>query len=650
MPKKKKKKSKAAKGKRQAAKKKPSRRKRARKQQDELPPLPDARVFEAMLSQFGSGDPDWDEDSPAAQAQELVYQAFEAESPRRQQLAGEALSVCPDCADAYVLLAEDCSDLQEAIELYGQGIAAAERTLGEETFRRCEGNFWGVVETRPYMRARLGLAQCLHYAGRTEEAVEHFQELLRLNPMDNQGVRWTLAGCLLELGRDDDLAGLLAEFSEDGSTFWAYSKALLAFRQDGDSAKARQLLSKAIRCNRHVVGYLLGNAALPQQAPEYFTPGEEDEAVIYVVDFLPGWRNTPGAISWLRQAAKGESKGPQKKQRRKSSPAEEGLADVQQIEDEVWQADVLRAPEWIEIGGDPIRPWVILVTDSTNDLVMTHDLLEHQPPADALGEKLCEAIRSPMMGSAHRPGVVQVRSEDHRRVAGELLESIGVRCVVSDHLDQLDHVFDSLCQAMFSGESIPALVEVDGMELKHVGGYFEAAASFFQRAPWRLVPGDTPIKVECDKFKGGPWYAVVMGQSGMTLGLALYEDYQALQRLVSGQCSHQEAHDHGSALSVTFDEEFTMASADVEAAEQFGWPVATPEAYPGAMRLDPGHGIRPPNTWELELLEGSMRAIPEFLANDQGQPQRITVPVVSGQLEMVVSWPLAASGEERNTG
>jgi hypothetical protein len=37
-------------------------------------------------------------------------------------------------------------------------------------------------------------------------------------------------------------------------------------------------------------------------------------------------------------------------------------------------------------------------------------------------------------------------------------------------------------------------------------------------APWKKVGYEAAIKVECDKFQSGPWYAVLMGQSGAAGG------------------------------------------------------------------------------------------------------------------------------------
>ena len=69
------------------------------------------------------------------EAQEVIYQALQEHSTQRTALARRALTISPDCTDAYVLLAEVATDPQEARHLYEQGVAAGERSLGEETFR-----------------------------------------------------------------------------------------------------------------------------------------------------------------------------------------------------------------------------------------------------------------------------------------------------------------------------------------------------------------------------------------------------------------------------------------------------------------------------------------------------------------------------------
>ncbi|HEY1561645.1 MAG TPA: hypothetical protein VGF71_12255 [Caulobacteraceae bacterium] len=65
-------------------------------------------------------------------AQEIMFDAFDCEdSSRRVSLARKAIEISPDCADAYVLLAEETAKSpEEAAGLYALGVAAGERALG----------------------------------------------------------------------------------------------------------------------------------------------------------------------------------------------------------------------------------------------------------------------------------------------------------------------------------------------------------------------------------------------------------------------------------------------------------------------------------------------------------------------------------------
>lgn len=157
--------------------------------------------------------------TPLERAQDKMYEAWEARSRKaRVRLAREALELSPNCADAYVLLAEETARTpEEALELYEEGMRAGERALGPESFTEGAGHFWGILETRPYMRARAGVAECLWEMGEAGRAVEHHRELLRLNLGDNQGNRYLLAGLLLQEGMDEELGALLKEYGEEAS-------------------------------------------------------------------------------------------------------------------------------------------------------------------------------------------------------------------------------------------------------------------------------------------------------------------------------------------------------------------------------------------------------------------------------------------------
>ena len=138
-----------------------------------------------------------------------------------------------------------------------------------------------------------------------------------------------------------------------------------------------------------------------------------------------------------------------------------------------------------------------------------------------------------------------------------------------------------------------------------------------------------------------------MGQSGLTTGLALYEDLEALRRMWAGDRDDEDNARQSVATTVTFGEEWDIPVADLEAAKKHGWQVARPDAYPEVFHKERGLSLRPPLAWELELMEGCLRAVPEFVTRrKQDDPAReeMTVPVASGQLKLVLSWVVDGEG------
>jgi tetratricopeptide (TPR) repeat protein len=262
-----------------------------------IAPLPDRRALESLLAELGGNAGSSDVEA----AQEIMWDAWGSDDRRRRvALAKKALKLSPLCADAYVLLAQETArSVNDALQLYRHGVKAGEKALGKAAFRDDVGHFWGILETRPYMRARQGLARSLWESGAREEAVTHYQDMLRLNPNDNQGVRYILLDCLLALGRDGDADKLLRRYKDDGAAACVWSGALAVFRREGECLASRKALARAVRTNGHVPAYLLGRKKLPHDLPALIGMGGEDEAVAYVHDSAPAWAATPNALQWV---------------------------------------------------------------------------------------------------------------------------------------------------------------------------------------------------------------------------------------------------------------------------------------------------------------------------------------------------------------
>ncbi|HEX7424845.1 MAG TPA: tetratricopeptide repeat protein [Terriglobales bacterium] len=234
------------------------------------------------------------------QAQELVYDAMDARTDKQaHKLLRQALALDPDCVDALLGLAEfDCRTPEELIAAFEKAVAAGERSLGTEFFAENKGDFWGLLETRPYMRARFDLAHTLMSRGRNEEAIGHFEAMLELNPNDNQGARDFLLGCYLSAGRVNGATRLLKRYMNDISAVFAWGRTLERFLA-GDLPGAKRALREARRGNRFVEEYLTFQRPLPKKDPETYMLGSDEEAII-VLEVLSGaWADNPLAIQWL---------------------------------------------------------------------------------------------------------------------------------------------------------------------------------------------------------------------------------------------------------------------------------------------------------------------------------------------------------------
>ncbi|MFQ5660967.1 MAG: hypothetical protein ACE5GZ_11105 [Gammaproteobacteria bacterium] len=78
----------------------------------------------------------------------------------------------------------------------------------------------------------------------------------------------------------------------------------MAFHRKGDSVDSREFQKAAISCNKYVPGYLSGQRKLTNYPLDYIGMGDKNEAVAYVIDNRQAWRDTPGALPWLRKGKK----------------------------------------------------------------------------------------------------------------------------------------------------------------------------------------------------------------------------------------------------------------------------------------------------------------------------------------------------------
>ncbi|AIQ11190.1 tetratricopeptide repeat protein [Paenibacillus durus] len=239
--------------------------------------------------------------SDKEKAEELVFRAMAAGSPKsRSQLAKAALEFDPDSAGAYLVLANEAEDEDEARALLKAGMEAGRRELGSAFFTENKGHFWLIPETRPYMRLCTGYANSCWFAGEADEAAGVLEHILELNPNDNTGARYLLLGVYLYIDRLTDADKLLKAYGEeDGTASFAYDRMVLEFKRHGVTSRLKMLYRVAKGVNKHVPDYLLGAKMLPHNLPDYIGMGDANEAIEYVIMHSRLWASVPELLKWM---------------------------------------------------------------------------------------------------------------------------------------------------------------------------------------------------------------------------------------------------------------------------------------------------------------------------------------------------------------
>ncbi len=218
------------------------------------------------------------------------------------------LAQMPDHLDAIHHLAMVLSKrglLAEARDLWEQTNRIGRKALPQEFKLGRDRLEWGWLENRPFLRCLHGLALAKYDDGEIGEALALFQELLSLNPNDNQGVRAVAVGALFRLGRFEDALEITRRYPDDAISETLYGRALALFRL-GQYQEANVALREAIEYLPLVSKELLKmRHRLPKKAmPDAVTMGGADEAYYYWEHFGPFWEEDTEALEWLRKTVR----------------------------------------------------------------------------------------------------------------------------------------------------------------------------------------------------------------------------------------------------------------------------------------------------------------------------------------------------------
>lgn len=321
-------------------------------------------------------------------------------------------------------------------------------------------------------------------------------------------------------------------------------------------------------------------------------------------------------------------------------------------ENEVWEGGRIKMPFWVkDREGDPFRPIMEIWVEQQSGVVISYNLVMQLPTLQSSVGFLVQSMTAPLVGPPRRPGRLRVAEKPlasllHKKLAnaGISVEQIGQCALAHNVVAEMSKNMEGRGRH----KSMPALMSLKGVTPERAGSFFQAAAFFYGKAPWRFLSDENPLEISCLEFSRNPVYLVVMGNAGMEFGLMLFFDIKDLQRLYDSDGEYDIVGKPFRAASMSFSDPTYLDMADLDAIEHHGWPVAGPNAYPHLFQILPDRKprIQAPSLDQVDIFEACLRAVPQVTAKHKadyraGNSFTETVPVETfhGKWQLRMTWP-----------
>lgn len=214
------------------------------------------------------------------------------------KLFRRALALDPRHADAHNhlgIVSLEARKLKAAEQHFRAAIDGGQRHL-ERDGAKVE---WGFIENRPYLRGLANLALVLAEQKKWAEALAIHKQILKLNPQDNQGVRYLIGTECLRVG--DNISAIDAfESCLQEEVGCAFGLALAKLRAQGPRAEIGEALLTGFAANRYVARMLLGETWERLDAYHGTSMAEPEWAHDVIAAQADLWHAVPGGAELLR--------------------------------------------------------------------------------------------------------------------------------------------------------------------------------------------------------------------------------------------------------------------------------------------------------------------------------------------------------------
>jgi len=214
---------------------------------------------------------------------EMAYNA-ETKTKAKNYLK-KALELDPNNLDAELFLADISAKSQlEFLQKTEAIIVHGNKLMEEQGYfkKACVGDFWLILETRPYMRARYQYAILLSQCRMIKKAITECEEMLKLCKGDNLGVRYLLMHLYTVMEDEKSALKLHKKFELSMNTQFLLPLSILYYKLL-DFKKAKKYLLELSETNKDTKEFF---KALLEQTLDKFELGDYGYKPFTIEEFI----------------------------------------------------------------------------------------------------------------------------------------------------------------------------------------------------------------------------------------------------------------------------------------------------------------------------------------------------------------------------
>lgn len=227
------------------------------------------------------------EKSDEDKAHDLFEEALETYNPTRaKKLLKNALELYPDFLDAKAELASYTSNTQKRFKEYEKLENEERKNLEEQGFfdEDAIGSFYGILETRPYIRLLFRTATEYREMCAYRKAMEVYERIIELNENDNTGSRFELMGIYTTLEEIEKMDTIMKKYPGDTVPGLLF-QFVLAYKTL-DFTNAKKHIKKLYKFVPKIKDLLLDELDeedfISDAPPGYYSPYSLEEVMMYM--------------------------------------------------------------------------------------------------------------------------------------------------------------------------------------------------------------------------------------------------------------------------------------------------------------------------------------------------------------------------------